>query len=140
MAKSVLEKYEAKGWLRGGLKIFSAKDRLWAARKLYLSYLKSSQGALKARNMEALKVDETRKTDICAARLDAMQEFLEAFRAMSLEGQKIVECVVFQDKELNIKNEAKAKEIKRAFVQALDCLTLFYYEKRGENRDGRKRI
>jgi len=112
MVKSVLEKYEAKGWLKGGLKIFSAKDRVWAARK----------------------------TDVCEARLDAIQEFLEAFRAMPLEGQKIVECVVFQDKELKIKNEAKAKEIKKAFVQALDCLTLFYYEKLGENRDERKHI
>ncbi len=140
MAKSVLEKYEAKGWLKGGLKIFSAKDRLWAARKLHLSYLKSKQRALRTRNMELVKVDETRKTDVCEARLDAMQEFLEAFRAMPLEGQKIVECVVFQDKELKIKNEAKTKEIKKAFVQALDCLTLFYYEKLGENRDERKHI
>ena len=120
----------AKGWMDQGIKTFSALDRLWAARRLYLSYVKSRENNLSSPDLARPKVDGGVKTDMSFGRLNAIEEFITAFKSIPFEARGLVEAIVLEEREVEIKNKKKTRDLKRIFSKALDCLILFYMQKK----------
>ena len=138
MYKNVIEKYAKKGWLKYGMKTFSSMERLWAAGRLYSDYVKSRRLSVGVVNPLEAKVDGGLKNYAFAGSLKAKDDFLKAFSVLSPLWKKMIECVVLEDKELEVFENGYEKNIKKAKKElsaALDCLILHYMaqkQKRGE--------
>ena len=138
MYKNMIEKYAQKGWLKHGIKTFSSSERLWAAGRLYSDYVKSRRLSVGVVNPLEAKVDGGLKNYAFAGSLKAKDDFLKAFSVLSPLWKKMIECVVLEDKELEVFENGYEKNIKKAKKElsaALDCLILHYMaqdQKRGE--------
>ena len=138
MYKNVIEKYAKKGWLKYGMKTFSSMDRVWAAQRLYRDYAGSRRLSVGVVNPFEVKVDGGQKNFAFEGSLKAKDDFLKAFSVLSPLWKKMIECVILEDKELDILEIGYEKNIKKAKKElsaALDCLILHYMaqkQKRGE--------
>lgn len=139
MVDCIVKKYYRKGWLKYGLKDFSATDRFVAAMKLYTLYAQSrslSQGVV---NQEKPRVDGGYMLGFDELFLDKKESFMRVWYALPKDYRNFLDVVVLKDQRISESCFNDKKHVKKLLCAALDCLIVsFLHEEkrncaRGEN-------
>jgi hypothetical protein len=132
MSKTVLEKYVSRGWLDEKHGRFSKQDRLLALKLLIKACFESEAFSSGVRDLSIPRVDGGKKSSLNLIKIEAIRRFNLALGSMGPKGGKIVQKIVFENKEFETKNKKDEREVRRLFREAVDCLVLYYIKKRRE--------
>jgi len=129
MKKTVLRKYYEKGWLKYGLKNFSAHDRLLVGTLFYEDYMKSHVLSAGVLDVSKPLVDGGLKIGSVETNLVAKDKFMKAYQSIPKEKRWVIEIVIFKDCELK-ENLIAPKVLKKFLCEALDALIFYYLGKK----------
>lgn len=132
---STVERYAKVGMLGLGNKLYSADDRINAAKRLFKDYYFSRLDTRASKDITQDRVDYVGKSNLSEKTFEARNRFNKAIKAIPHEFFDAVSKVVLLDEDINLsgKSERQRSRIRHTFATmlclGLDRLIEFYWGK-----------
>lgn len=134
--KNTLQRYAGYGLLDLGNKLYSADDRINAAKRLFKDYYFSRLDTRASKDITQDRVDYVGKSNLSEKTFEARNRFNKAIKAIPHEFFDAVSKVVLLDEDINLagKSERQRSRIRHTFATmlcfGLDRLIEFYNGRR----------
>ena len=123
--KNTLQRYAGYGLLDLGNKLYSADDRLKAAKTFYRDYYYSKLEDLSATDLSRIKVDTSRIIGLSQKIAEARSRYNPALKSIPYEFLGVIQKIVLQDEDYHFKDKNKYhRAVKRHTIATMLCFGL----------------